>query len=94
MSRPYNGYYRRIEEKAAALVQSVASNHGFADGNKRTALILVRTLLERSGFQLCARAKPPELINEAVEQMILGAVIGDMTFDDLVAWFRERIRRK
>jgi death on curing protein len=28
LARPYSGYYRKIEEKAAALVESFSTNHG------------------------------------------------------------------
>lgn len=52
VARPYCGYYRSIAKKAAALVQSLASNHGFIDGNKRTALLMMNLLLLRSGYQL------------------------------------------
>ena len=38
IARPYHGYHRRIHKKAAALVHGIVSNHGFVDGNKRTAL--------------------------------------------------------
>lgn len=41
VDRPYNGYHRAIHQKAAALLHAVAANHGFVDGNKRTALTLV-----------------------------------------------------
>ena len=37
VSRPFTGYYRSIESKAAALVQSMSGNHGFIDGNKHAA---------------------------------------------------------
>jgi death-on-curing protein len=40
LARPYSGYHRLIASKAAALVESFAKNHGFADGNKRTTVIL------------------------------------------------------
>jgi death-on-curing protein len=40
IARPYTGYYRKIEEKAAAIVESVAAGHCFTDGNKRTSLYL------------------------------------------------------
>jgi hypothetical protein len=40
IGRPYTGYYPKIWQKAGALAQSVAGNHGFTDGNKRTALYL------------------------------------------------------
>jgi death-on-curing protein len=52
VSRPFTGYYRSIESKAAALVQSMSGNHGFIDGNKRTTVILADTLLARSGYRL------------------------------------------
>src|ERR1035438_5030408 len=32
--RPQTGYYNSIEEEAAALMESLANNHGFLDGNK------------------------------------------------------------
>ncbi len=35
--RPQTGYYNSIEEEAAALMESLAKNHGFVDGNKRIA---------------------------------------------------------
>ena len=39
IGRPYSGYYRPIYKKVAALTHSMCLNHGFVDGNKRTALI-------------------------------------------------------
>ena len=41
IARPYCGYYHTLHEKAAALVHSIVLNHGFVDGNKRTAYYLV-----------------------------------------------------
>lgn len=91
IARPYNGYYRSIAQKAAALVESVAKNHGFADGNKRTALILVATLIERSGYKLTPAER--EDFNEAAEEMLLGVVTGRMPLPDIEEWFKDRIRR-
>jgi death-on-curing protein len=90
--RPYDGHYQSIQRKAAALVESVAKNHGFADGNKRTALILLHVLLEKSGYRLFA-ANNSESPEDAAEQMVLDVVTGDISFDDLVAWLKLRIRR-
>jgi death on curing protein len=36
--RPQIGYYHTIAEEAAALMESLANNHPFLDGNKRIAL--------------------------------------------------------
>jgi death-on-curing protein len=41
-----------IEEKAAALTEALARNHGFVDGNKRTAVYAMDLLLTRSGYKL------------------------------------------
>jgi len=37
--------------KAAALVHGIVADHGFVDGNKRTALYLVELMVERSGYE-------------------------------------------
>lgn len=92
LARPYSGYYRSIRGKAAALVESMAGNHGFADGNKRTTLILVDLLLNKSGYVLSPL--PAENIEDATEEMILGSVQHQLSFDDLVEWFRLRIHKK
>lgn len=54
IARPYHGYFRPIHTKAAALVHGVICSHGFADGNKRTALYLVELLVRRSGYEFIA----------------------------------------
>jgi death-on-curing protein len=37
LNRPQTGYYADLIEEAAALWESLAQNHPFIDGNKRTA---------------------------------------------------------
>ena len=91
IARPYTGYYRRIETKLAALVESVATNHGFADGNKRTAIILMHTLLTKSGYQLVPIQGDGSL-QVAAEKMVLSVVNHEIAQGDLVAWFRLRLR--
>jgi death on curing protein len=50
--RPQTGYYNSIEEEAAALMESLANNHGFVDGNKRIAFAAAATFLEVNGLLL------------------------------------------
>jgi death-on-curing protein len=50
--RPQTGYYNSIEERAAALMESLANSHGFIDGNKRIAFAAATTFLEINGFVL------------------------------------------
>lgn len=47
--RPQTGYYNSIEEEAAALMESLANNHGFLDGNKRIAFTAADVFLRRNG---------------------------------------------
>jgi len=50
--RPQTGYYNSIEEEAAALIESLANNHGFIDGNKRIAFTAADVFLRRNGFYI------------------------------------------
>ena len=43
-------YYPSFEEKLTHLVFSIAKNHGFCDGNKRTAIIVGAFFLELNAF--------------------------------------------
>jgi death on curing protein len=91
IGRPYTGYYRSIYKKAAALFQSVARNHGFTDGNKRTAVVLTTLLIERSGYVLKAHGR--ESLERAFEALALRVVNDNPSMDDIEAWFRLRCRR-
>jgi death-on-curing protein len=92
IGRPYHGYYRSVHQKAAALLEGVATCHGFADGNKRTALILTLLMLEESGYRLVP-AGPEEDLDDALEVFILGVVAHEYTFAEMVNWFKARVRR-
>ncbi len=88
IARPYSGHHRTVERKAAALVQSLAQNHGFIDGNKRTALIVANLFIDRSGFKLVAREGD---LNMEFETVILDVVEHRLDFDELVQWFGRRL---
>jgi death on curing protein len=68
----------------------MAGNHGFPDGNKRTTLLLVDMLVERSGY--CLVPLSGEEKQTALENAILASVERKMTIDDLVAWFKLRLK--
>jgi death-on-curing protein len=44
--------YPTLTEKAAALLHSIARNHPFADGNKRTATVAALFMLEVNGLRV------------------------------------------
>jgi death on curing protein len=91
LARPYSGYYPQIWQKAGALVQSMASNHGFADGNKRSTLLLLHTLITNSGYQL--KALNNEDLEKALEDIIVAGASHETTIEQLTEWFRLRARR-
>ena len=88
LARPYSGYHRPIARKAAAVLQSMAGNHGFVDGNKRTAWLLVEILIDRSGFRL----NIPD--DEPVDDLVVAAATRQIGFDELAAWFEARLERQ
>ena len=85
IARPYSGYHGPISQKAAALVHSVVGNHGFVDGNKRTAWLLVELLIDRSGYAL----NIPD--DEPVDDLVVGVAKGTIGFAELVVWFEARV---
>ena len=55
--RPQTGYYADTVEEAAALWESLAQNHPFIDGNKRTAFAAMYTFLAINKWRLTADNK-------------------------------------
>lgn len=45
LMRPQLGYYDTLIDEAAALMESLAMNHPFVDGNKRVAFFITDTFL-------------------------------------------------
>ena len=80
-----------MSKKAAALTESLAKNHGFIDGNKRTTLIVVVLFITRSQYQLVAVKN--DIVKE-VENMILDVVEDRMSFANAEAWFRAHVRNE
>lgn len=56
LARPRSGHYCSISEQAAALMQSLAMNHPFVDGNKRVAFALTAVFLRINGLKLAVEA--------------------------------------
>ena len=80
--RPQTGYYADVIEEAAALWESLAQNHPFIDGNKRTAFAATYTFLAINGLRITAEA-------EAAYGFISGLYArNDFAFDHLELWLR------
>ena len=52
LMRPQIGYYDGIIEEAAALMESLAINRPFVDGNKRIAFAVADTFLRMNGHYI------------------------------------------
>lgn len=70
LARPRSGYYRSLSEQAAALLQSLATNHGFVDGNKRVAFATCAVFLRLNGYRMVLTADDAERF--LIERVIVG----------------------
>ena len=55
--RPQTGYYDDLVAEAAALLESLAMNHPFLDGNKRVAFAVTDTFLRINGHRIDASSR-------------------------------------
>jgi len=69
---------------AAAYAFSLARNHGFADGNKRTAWVVARLFLADNGFQL-------EFDRAGAVHIVEALAAGRLSEQALADWFRARV---
>jgi death-on-curing protein len=84
--RPQTGYYADLVEEAAALWESLAQNHPFIDGNKRTAFAATYTFLAINGAYLTADAgEAYRFIFSLYEKNAFG-------FASLVPWLRQHVK--
>jgi death-on-curing protein len=79
LARPRSSYYAAISEQAAALMQSLAGNHAFIDGNKRVAFAATAVFLRMNGYVLDVGADEAErfLIDDVITGHAETAVITD-----------------
>ncbi|HEX8816544.1 MAG TPA: type II toxin-antitoxin system death-on-curing family toxin [Terriglobales bacterium] len=85
--RPQIGYYGSPEEEAAALMESLANNHGLLDGNKRIAFTAADVFLRRNGFYIDVQAAEGyEFIAGSMERR-------EFRFNSIAGWIRSRMRR-
>jgi death on curing protein len=81
--RPQTGYYDDLIEEAAALWESMAQNHPFIDGNKRTAFAVTDVFLRINGLTITAAADEIiDLIYSLYETQIFN-------FEELATWLRD-----
>jgi death-on-curing protein len=67
--RPRNGYYGGLIEEASALMESLANNQAFIDGNKRVSFVMTDAMLRANGYFLDVEPlEAHKLITQAMER--------------------------
>ncbi len=85
--RPQTGYYDDVIAEAAALLESLAVNHPFMDGNKRIAFAVADVFLRLNGYLF-------EDDPIAAYDFMIGLFDrGEFRFDKLEPWLREKTRQ-
>jgi death on curing protein len=90
LSRPLQTFdgselYPSLEEKAAALLESIVVNHPFFDGNKRLGYVLMRLVLMEAGKDIKAS-------QEEKFEMVIGVAKGELNAADIAKWLRGRMK--
>ena len=85
MMRPQLGYYDDIIEEAAAMLESLAMNHPFIDGNKRIALAAADSFLRLNGSFI-------DCDGEKAYRFFMGLFeTNSFRFAELKAWLEEHV---
>ena len=86
LMRPQLEYYESLIEKAAALVESLANNHPFVDGNKRMAVAITDTFLRLNSYFIDYES------GEAYEFLMRLVEMNSFLLAQLCAWLEEKVR--
>ena len=82
--RAYADSLPTLATLAAAYAFGISSNHPLVDGNKRAALMVSFVFLELNGWEVVASQQEAFVT-------ILGLAAGDVTEDQLAAWFERNM---
>lgn len=88
LNRPYQTFdqkelYPNPIDKAAAIFESLISNHPFIDGNKRTAYVLMKLILLENHLTLTA--DPDEKY-----RFVIAAAKGEIKFYEIREWLSKQ----
>ena len=81
--RPQTGYYDDLISEAAALWESMAQNHPFIDGNKRTAFAVTDVVLKMNGILI--NASPEDTVSFVYSLYDSK----NFNFEELATWLRD-----
>ena len=86
LMRPQIGYYEGLIQEAAAMMESLAMNHPFIDGNKRVAFAVTDAFLRLNGHFI-------DCDNEEAYAFFMNLFeTGAFRFSQLNGWLEEHVR--
>jgi death on curing protein len=90
INRPYQTFdgqdlYPEATDKAAAIFESIISNHPFIDGNKRTAYVLMRLMLLSNEIDI-------HVAQEEKFNFVIKAAEGKLNLDQIRAWISKYLK--
>ena len=77
--------YQGVFEKAAALCRGIVGDHPFADGNKRTAMLVATTFVEINGHRFVAQ-------KGELEDFAVQIAVEHLDVSIIAAWLRAHSR--
>lgn len=91
LARPFQTFggedlYPTIEEKAAAIGESIIMNHPFIDGNKRTGYLLMEAVLRYGNKKI-------PVTDEILYQFVISISTGEIKFDEIVNWLKNNTQQ-
>jgi death on curing protein len=91
INRPFHTFdgidlYKTSVDKAAAIFESIISNHPFIDGNKRTAYVLMRIMLLQEGHDISAS-------EDDKYNFVIKAAQGHVSFDEILLWIKNNLKQ-
>ena len=86
LMRPQMGYYDGPVQEAAALMESLAMNHPFVDGNKRVAFFATATFLRLNGSFIDCDSKETHVFFMRLFET------NSFHFAELAAWLEETVK--
>ncbi|MBU1679402.1 MAG: type II toxin-antitoxin system death-on-curing family toxin [Bacteroidetes bacterium] len=84
--RHQSGYYKDIYEEASALMESLASNHSFVDGNKRISFFATDVFLRMNGHYIDCETE------DAYKFYIENLENNSFRFRNILNWLKENSR--
>jgi len=90
INRPFSTFdgkdlYPEAVDKAAAILESLVTNHPFVDGNKRIGYVMMRLFLLQNDLDIIAT-------QDEKYELVMAVAKTEFKFEDIKGWLQERIR--